>query len=269
MNSPTDRLAGGTRTEVRRIGDVVVRAAGPQSGSVIALLTHLHGAGFEAAPRPVGGGFTGDGREQLTFIAGESPHPNAWTEEAALRIGAMVRELHLSTSGFVAPADAVWRSWFARSLPGDRPVIGHGDLGPWNVLAIDGSPVAFIDWENAGPVDAMWELAQVAWLNAHLHDDDVAERVGLPDAATRMRHCAAVLDGYGLEREARGGFVDRMIEFAVRSARDEAVQYGVTPDTPSPAPDGFPVLWAVTWRSRSAAWLLDHRSEIERVVLAR
>lgn len=262
-------LGGGTRTAVWRVGDVVMRDAGPQSPAVVALLAHLRDVGFDAAPRPVEDGFTSDGREALTFLPGETPHPSAWTEEAAFRVGVMLRELHDATSGFVEPADALWRPWFARSLRGDRPVIGHGDLGPWNVLAIDGVPVAFIDWENAGPVDAVWELAQVAWLNAHLHDDDVAERVGLPDAAARMQHCAAVLDGYGLRPADRVGFTDRMIEFAVRSARDEAVQYGIDPDTPSPAHDGFPVLWAVTWRTRSAAWMLDHRDDIERAIAGR
>ena len=141
-------------------------------------------------------------------------------------------------------------------------MIGHGDLGPWNVLALDGRPVAFIDWDNAGPVDAVWELAQVVWLNAQLHDDDVAELNDLPDITVRARQCSAILDGYRLERAARAGFVDKMIEFAIRSARDEALQHGVTSDTPSPASNGFPLLWGITWRARAAAWMLDHRHEL-------
>ena len=64
---------------------------------------------------------------------------------------------------------------------------GHGDPGPWNVVAQDSIPVAFIDWEFAGPVDALWELAEAAWQNAQLHDDDVAERFGLPSAALRSQ----------------------------------------------------------------------------------
>ena len=74
---------------------------------------------------------------------------------------------------------------------------------------------------------------------------------------------APLLDGYGLERSARPGLVDRMIEFAIRSAREEAVAAGVTPDTPSPTEDGFPLLWAMTWRTRAAAWMLDHRSQLD------
>lgn len=127
-------------------------------------------------------------------------------------------------------------------------------------------PTSIIDWDNAGPVDAVWELAQVAWLNAQLHDDDVAELNGLPDATARFRQCAAILEGYRLRPIDRIGFVDKMIEFATRSARDEAVTHAVSEATPSPAPDGFPILWGVTWRTRAACWMLDHRREIERAI---
>jgi len=40
----------------------------------------------------------------------------------------------------------------------------------------------------------------------------------------------------------------------------------VTEATPSPAADGFPVLWGVTWRTRAACWMLDHRTDLERAI---
>ena len=49
---------------------------------------------------------------------------------------------------------------------------------------------------------------------------------------------------------------------AVRSARDEAIQAAVTPETTSPDLRGFPTLWAVAWRARAAAWILDHCAPI-------
>jgi len=56
-----------------------------------------------------------------------------------------------------------------------------------------------------------------------------------------------------------------MIEFAVLSARAEAVLYGVTPDTATAVdPSGYPVLWAITWRARRASWMLRHRQILER-----
>jgi hypothetical protein len=109
----------------------------------------------------------------------------------------------------------------------------------------------------------VWELAHVVWLNAQLHDDDVAALNELPGPAERARHAAIILDGYGLSRDDREGFVDKVIEFAIRSARDEATSSQIGPDTTSPSPNGFPLLWAVVWRTRAAAWMLDHRALLQ------
>lgn len=263
-----EALEGGWQTTVTRRGDVVYRSSGPQSRTVLAFLAHLRDQGFEAAPRPIGSGFDPDGREQLAFIPGASPQPNPWSDEAVWQVGQLLRRLHEASLSF-APDAPTWRPWFARDLPGSTPVIGHGDLGPWNILAVDGAPMAFIDWDNAGPVDARWELAEAAWLNAQLHDDDVAASNGLGSADDRARQLGLILDGYGMARADRNGFVDQMIEFAVRSVREEAVRYQVGPTTVSPDPDGYPLLWAVAWRARSAVWMLDHRATLETAIFRR
>ncbi len=263
---PETPLPGGWQTEVIRDGNIVRRASKPQSATVIALLQHLADAGYDAAPRPVDGGFGPDGREQLSYVEGESPQPAPWSDDAAHEVGRLLRQLHTVTASFSVPADAIWAPWFARSMSSERLVIGHGDLGPWNILAIDRRPTGFIDWDNAGPVDAVVELAQVAWLNVQLHDDDVGALNDLAPPAARARQLAVLLDGYGLASPDREGFVDTMIEFALRSARQEAIDFQVGPDAASPAPDGFPLLWAVTWRTRAAAWMLDHRSALQHAI---
>jgi len=74
------------------------------------------------------------------------------------------------------------------------------------------------------------------------------------------------LDGYGLDNSDRAGFVDRMIHLAVWSAREEAIEFNVLPDTASPSPSGYPVLWAVTWRTRSAAWMIDKRTMLQKII---
>jgi aminoglycoside phosphotransferase (APT) family kinase protein len=125
-------------------------------------------------------------------------------------------------------------------------------------MAKDSLPYALIDWEVAGPVDPTYDLAQACWLNAQLHDDDVAERQGLPPLDERARHLRLILDGYELPRSERVGFVDKMIEFAVQDAAAEATEAGVTPETRDPE-----ALWGVTWRTRSAAWMLRYRSVLE------
>lgn len=261
--SEGELLAGGWQTRVRRIGDRVHRSPGPWSTTVIALLNHLGEAGFPASPRPVGSGFDEDGNEVLDFIEGESPQPHAWTDAAAHRIGELLAALHRATAGFEPPASPRWRDWYGRSL-GDARIVGHGDLGPWNILARDGVPVGFIDWDYAGPVDPLYELAHVTWLNAQLHDDLLAEQLGLPDAAGRARQARSIVDGYGLARAERAGLVERMVEHAVHAGAHQALEHGVDHETTSGmAENGFPVLWGITWKVRSASWMLRNRNLLE------
>jgi hypothetical protein len=240
---------------------VVLKTSGPWAGAVIALLRHLEAVGFSGAPRVVGDGFAADGRMTLSYVPGESPHPHAWGDEEVGRVGELLRRLHDATATFSPPDSAAWKPTWLRDLPGDEWLIGHCDTAPWNIVGGDGSPEAFVDWEYAGPVDRTTELAYTAWLNAQLHDDDVAELRGLPDARTRARHLHSLLDGYGLPVGRRREVVDRMIELAVHSARAEAAMARVTPDSADAiGPDGYPVLWAITWRARSASWMIRHRA---------
>jgi Ser/Thr protein kinase RdoA (MazF antagonist) len=248
VNSPDVPLDGGGRTDVRRSGDVVLRPARPWSRTVAALLRHLEDAGYEGSPRLVGDGFDDQGREALRWVDGQEA-PACWTPEGAYAVGALVRGLHDATATFVPPDGATWQPWWVRDLPGDTPVIGHADTGPWNVVARDGMPVAFVDWETAGPMDAEWELAQTAWLHARLHDDDIAERDGLPDATTRAGLVTAVLDGYRASRTQRERLAGLMLDLAVLSAREDAVE-GLDR--------------GVAWRARSAAWMVRHRDLIRR-----
>jgi Ser/Thr protein kinase RdoA (MazF antagonist) len=249
---------------------VVYRRAGPWSAAVVALLRHFEALGFSGAPRVVGSGFAEDGREMVSFIPGESPQPFAWDDASVGHVGELLRAAHDAAASFVVPPDARWREWFGRGLPTTRSVIGHCDLGPWNVIGQHGVPVAFIDWEFAGPVDAVWDLAQAIWLNAQLHDDDIAERVGLPDAANRVGQVRSMIDGYGLEKRDRVDFVDRLIAMAIHSARAEAIQYDVTPSTTAAlSSSGFPVLWGIAWRARSASWLVSNRALLDRAITRR
>ncbi len=258
-------LEGGWQTRVRRRGDQIHRSASPWSPAVIALLKHLERQGFDASPRPIGSGSDDAGNEQLSFIEGESPQPYAWSDEACSRIGELLGALHRATTRFEPPPDPRWKDWYGRHLGRGPLVIGHGDLGPWNIMALDSLPSGFIDWDYAGPIDPICELAYVAWLNAQLHDDDLAARLDLPPAASRAKQVRLILDGYGLERAARAGFVDKMIEHAVHGAAQQALEHGVSPDSKSAiGAGGFPVLWGITWKTRSASWMLRERAFLER-----
>jgi len=139
-------LQGDGRTTISRRGEIVYRAAGPWSVTVLKLLRHLETVGgFSRAPKVVGSGFDEQGRETLSFIDGEFVHSNPWKDEAIYGLGRILKELHDATASFDVPQDAVWRSWFGRGLGSDNLVIGHCDTGPWNIVTRDRTPVALID----------------------------------------------------------------------------------------------------------------------------
>ncbi|MBY5772425.1 aminoglycoside phosphotransferase family protein [Rhizobium laguerreae] len=255
-------LDGGGRTRVSRRGSVVFRASGPWSHTVISLLQHLERSGFSEAPRVIGRGFDEQGRESLSFIEGEILHPGPWADDAFPRLGDMLRRLHDATSSFSVPKGAVWRPWFGRTVGRGPLVIGHCDTGPWNIVSGAGLPIALIDWEVAGPVRQDIELVQACWLNAQLYDDDIAEKVGLGSATARARQVRMLLDAYGLSQKARRGFIDQLIEFAVLDAAAQAIESSVTAESTDPEP-----LWAITWRTKSAAWILRNRRMLETVLV--
>jgi hypothetical protein len=234
-------LDGGGRSAVWRQGDVVIRDAGPWTPAVHALLRHLEEVGFEAAPRLVGSGRDGDGREVLTYMDGEFTQPGPWSLGGAAALGRLLRGLHQATRDFRPPPDARWFPWHGRDLGGPAVVTGHCDVAPWNIVARDGLPVALIDWETAGPVDPLTELAE------------------------RARQLAAIADGYRLPARERAGLVDRMIELAICDTAAEADDAAVTP-----ASTTHPVaLWAMAWRARSAAWMIRHRRTLEAALTRR
>jgi Ser/Thr protein kinase RdoA (MazF antagonist) len=254
-------LAGpeGEPTRAVRRDGAVLRPVSSWTPAVHALLRHLEAAGFDGCPRLVGDGYDGEGHEVLTYVEGTFVHPRAWSDEGVWQVGALLRRFHDAVAGFQPPADARWLPRFAD--PATADVIGHGDTGPWNIVARDGRPVALIDWDFAGPIERSDEVAATGWLNAQLHDDDIAERNGLPDAAGRAAQLRHFLDGYGLAAAERVGLVERMAHYAIRDCAWEAAWRGVTRESTDPEP-----LWALAWRARSAAWILRHRRLLERAV---
>ncbi|GGY85513.1 aminoglycoside phosphotransferase family protein [Streptomyces nitrosporeus] len=200
---PTDReqpLSGGNVSEgVVRLGDTVRRPAGPWTPAVHALLTHLHEAGFRAAPRPLG--IDERGREVLSFVPGEVIWPDRFAlvgpDGGLARVARLIRGFHDAVEGFTPPPDARWQLL----MPVDgADIIAHHDLAPWNLVAGDDA-WAFIDWDNAGPGTRLSDLAYAAHgflpLSAHPHWQS-------PRAAERLRLFA---DAYGLDEQGRRDLV--------------------------------------------------------------
>ena len=251
-------------TNVFRQGDILIKETGPWAASVHSLLQHLESVGFNAAPKVVETGFDAQGREKLTFILGEFIDPGPWSQEACYKIGVLLRELHQATQSYSPPKDAMWQEWFGRHL-GDPTVFGHCDFASWNIVSRKGLPIALIDWEYAGPVDPLVELAQACWLNAKLHDDIVAEIEDLPSVSVRGEHLKAILDGYMLSSSQRADFVTKIIEFVVHATANEANVAKLRIDTPLTQIDKQ-VPWALAWRARAAAWLLANQQTLQKAI---
>lgn len=261
-NESETPLTGGGRTAVWRKGQVVMRETGPWASTVHSFLRHLEKIGFSSSPRIIGSGFDKMGREMLSYIDGKSAHPFPWDEQSLFGIGKLIRDLHSAADSFIIPADAIWREWHGRKIGSNKKTVGHCDTGPWNILLANDSSLALIDWEVAGPVDPLVDLAQCCWLNAQLHDDDVADQVGLAPLKDRARHLRCILDGYGLPRNSREDFIETMIEFAVHDSANQAIEANVTPQTMD-----YSSLWGITWRTRSAAWMMRNKSILRNAIL--
>ncbi|MCU7724984.1 phosphotransferase [Actinoplanes sp. KI2] len=198
---PAGRMTPG----ITRRGGQLLRPMGPWSGAVHDYLRHLETAGFSGAPAFLG---TEGEREVLAYLDGDVPADPQWqpgrghrlpayarTETALVAAGELTRRLHEAARGF-RPADTRFR--FDPRAPRAGEIISHGDLGPWNTVYRDGVPVAFIDWDAAGPVEPLVELAAAAWEFVPLAPPEQLREAGfaaIPDIVERLR---LFVDAYGL-----------------------------------------------------------------------
>lgn len=207
MGGPDEELlAGGRVTQgIVRRGDRVLRPLGSWSPAVHEYLHHLESVGFAGAPRVLG--VEGD-LEVLTYLDGDVAVDPAWRpgrghrlpghargDEALIAAGRLIRDLHQASRRF-HPTHTRYRFHPCPPRPGQ--IISHGDLGPWNTVYRDGSPAAFIDFDSAGPVDPVDELAAAAWNFVPLAPDQRLREAGfdpLPDLPARLR---LFVDAYGL-----------------------------------------------------------------------
>ncbi|GAC1360946.1 MAG: phosphotransferase [Ktedonobacteraceae bacterium] len=204
MQEEEDQLHGGNSADVIRVGVTVRRTTGPWSPGVHALLRYLEAQGFGAAPAFLG--LDEQGREMLTFIAGEVGNyplaPYMWSDEVLVEVAQLIRYYHDATVGFVAPESAQWQIVYPDASK--HEVMCHNDLAPYNTVYLDTKPRALIDFDNAGPGPRAWDLAHAAYRFVplmHLEDAETA-RAGLHTISQQGRRLRIFCDAYGIPAQA-------------------------------------------------------------------
>ncbi len=195
-------LIGGNVTQVVRIGNTVHRVMGSWSSTVHDLLRYLEARGFNSSPRMLG--IDEQGREVLTFIEGEVgnyPLPlYMWSDRVLTEAAQFLRRYHEAVEGYIPQSGAVWQ--FEYPDPHLREVICHNDFAPYNMVFVDQSPRAILDFDIAGPGPRVWDAAYAAYRFVPLiqPEDTELQRSGLADPMVQGRRLQLFCDAYGLAR---------------------------------------------------------------------
>jgi len=184
---------------VTRRGGIVLRPMGNWSESVHELLQFLERSGFHHAPRFVGIEKSEE-KDRLSYLQGEvalRPWPSVLLSLSGLeQIANMLKEYHQIVEGFT-PTIGRWH--LVDREFGDRAIIRHGDIGPWNMVWDDSRLIGLIDWDFAEPGTVLEDLAQAAWHCVPLKPAKRAEAAGVrpEEQKERFEHFCSI---YGVSR---------------------------------------------------------------------
>jgi Ser/Thr protein kinase RdoA (MazF antagonist) len=184
-------LAGGNMGPVSRRGDEVLRTSGPWTANVHRLLQLCADSGIEGIPRPLG--YTGDGRERLSYLPGivpAYPMPDwVWTDVVLDDAARLLRRLHDASLPLAGVTEG-WRS------PVRQPaeVVCHNDFAPYNLVFTDGRLTGVIDFDYCSPGSRLWDLAYLAYTLAPLTG---ALAVGPFTGGERADRLQRLLNTYG------------------------------------------------------------------------
>ena len=224
MSDSETALSGGHVTPVVRAGATIRRVPGAWTPAVHALLLHLEQRGFAGAPRALG--YDGQGREILSYIAGSAGHepmpPAFWSDSTLRAVATLIRAYHDATEGFIAPSGAAWQLAYPDSHR--HEVICHNDLAPYNTLYADAMPIAFIDFDMAGPGPRAWDLAYAAYRFVPLERVDGADvtRSGLCSRRAESHRIRLFCDTYGITAREVLALVVPRLEQMCATIRDSA-----------------------------------------------
>jgi Phosphotransferase enzyme family len=166
-----------------QVGDTVRRPPGPNAQLARDVLLRLEQAGFDAAPRWLGG--DEQGRDVLSWIEGES-----FTERGRMHpyVGDPPGRVTFD-DGQLGAAFRLLRSY--HDALADDPVC-HGDFGPWNIVWRDGVPIGMIDFDQVHRGDPSEDVAYAlrTFVSYGLAPSEPAELVRRTRIALEAYGCA-------------------------------------------------------------------------------
>ena len=244
--------------EVYKVGNAVIKPKMPWTESIHNYLNFLVNSGFNEVPKIIG--LDESGNELLEFIESEYIHPKPWNDALIKQIGNKLRELHEISKNYKYSRNDKWQNWFLHNIGDTKKIISHCDIAPWNVITKGNTIIGIIDWEYVGPVDPIMELARVCWLFIQLYDDDVGEKIGLPDLTTRAHQLRILLDSYKLRKSQRKSIIDRIIEVGIYETAQQAIDENVEENT-------IGKMWGISWRARSIKWIVENKEKLRDIAL--
>jgi hypothetical protein len=244
-------VGDGVTPGIVRIGDTVRRPVRPFTATIHAYLAHLRGAGFTAAPAPLG--IDEQGREILSFVPGEVPRQPLPAETAGedvlVALAGLIRRLHTAAEGWTPPADAIWGgipgSDTVGRVDGEPELVSHRDYCPGNVVFRDGLPAALIDFDLARPTTRLYDIANALfWWVPLLDPADRAPAFTDLDAAHRA---AVFANAYGMTGRQRAD----LVPLATRMMH----RFHLTARAAADADPVFRRLWERDRMPRAEQWL--------------
>ncbi|GAA1969718.1 phosphotransferase [Catenulispora subtropica] len=251
-------LSGGITNAgaVVRHGEIVDRPAQAHAPAIHRFLDALAEHGFTGAPKPVG---LGDGREQLTYVAGDvalQPYP-AWsmTDAALASVGALLRRFHQASSAIPLEPGVPWATGLAD--PHGGTMLCHSDTCVENVVFRDGEAYGLIDFDLAAPGRPLWDVAMAARYWVPMLDPETAARFPSYAGLDPVRRLRILADGYGMSAEDRTELLSVVDEVIVVERADIAagLEGGDAAFVKAFHDHGG---W-LTW-DRLQAWLADQRT---------
>lgn len=231
-------LTGGRLTQgVVRVGDTVRRPMAAHSPFVYRLLRHLEVVGFDGAPRVLE--VDAQGREVLSFLEGWVP-PNLdhFSDDTLVAAARLLRRLH----------DATARS----ELVGEHEVVYHNDPSPCNYVVVNGTPVAFIDFDHAAPGERLRDVAYAGWLWTLSADDG-------PPVLEQARRLRLMAESYGLGETST--LFDAVLDRQEENRADAVIRSG----SPNAAVAAYGHASA-QWQREQMDWLRAHAAEFRAVL---